>query len=307
MKKIAILFHENDKNFFNNYLIIRLADIWRSEGMEVIPVFGTKRFMPADIAILHINLSVVPNKYIEFAQKYPTLLNGAAKDIRKSTFIENVVRQGDGYKGKVIIKSNLNYAGAPERRLQNCRFKNLFLRLMKRIDPPGLQSCKHIPDLRKPSDYIILDSPDLIPDDWFNNKDIVIQKFLPEMNQGCYCIRNYYFLGDRFTCLLRKARHPIVNAESTISLEPVDVHTEIASLRSKLRFDYGKFDYVIYEDSPVLLDINKTIGSSKIGAPFYPLLRPNLAAGIHSYFSEKSIPASEFETQKSFQYLTKIV
>jgi hypothetical protein len=285
MKTIAIIFHENDRKGALNYLIMRLADIWRSEDIVVIPVFGTKRYVPADLAILHIDLSVVPDKYIKFARKYPIVINGTVMDIRKSTFIDNMVLPGDNYEGKVIIKSDFNYAGVPERRLQNSSVQRIFWGIKSKLGLSELRVLAREPSFRRPSDYIILDSPDLIPKNWFKNKDIVIQKFLPEMDHGHYCIRNYYFLGDRYTCLLRKASHPIVNAGSTICLEPIEVDPEIAELRRKFRFDYGKFDYVVHEGVPVLVDINKTIGSAPPGAPYYPLLRSNLAAGIYSYFS----------------------
>jgi hypothetical protein len=85
-KKIAILFHENEKNPRPGYLISYFADLWREEGNEVIFLFGVKKFVPADLIIVHVDLSVVPDKYLAFAQQYPIVLNGEVKDIRKSTF-----------------------------------------------------------------------------------------------------------------------------------------------------------------------------------------------------------------------------
>jgi hypothetical protein len=282
-KKIAILFHENDKKRVLNYLINRLSELWQAEGMDVISVFGTKQFIPSDIAILHVDLSVMPDKYLKFSQQYPIILNGNVKDIRKSTFVDNIVRMGDNYEGKVIVKSDLNHAGAPERLFYDLSAKELFFSLMKRLSPSKIGRIR-TPMINWPSDYIILESPIQIPNIWFKNKDIVIQKFLPEIDKGFYCIRNYYFFGDSSTCVLRKATQPIVNAGSTISLEPIEVHPEIVELRRKLRFDFGKFDYTIHDGVPVLIDINKTPAASP-GVSHYLPMRPNLAAGIHSYFS----------------------
>ena len=278
MKKIVIIFHKNDKNRLQNYLIMRLTEIWRSEGIEVIPVLGIKRFVPADLAILHVDLSVVPDEYINFAQKYPIALNRAVKDVRKSTFIDNTIKPGDKYEGKIIVKSNLNCAGVPERR--NSSMNALFSSLKRRLDLSEILGGMHKPYFNTPSDYIILESSSCVPENWFKNKDIVIQKFLPEMDNGCYCIRNYFFLGNRSTSLLRKGNGPIVNSGSTSSLEPIDVHPDIVKLRSKLRFDYGKFDYIVHEGVPMLIDINKTTGTSP--TPYLPM-RSNLAAGIYSY------------------------
>ena len=70
--------------------------------------------MPADLVLLHVNLSVVPDEYLELASRYPIVVNGKAKDIRKSTYSTLRVTRDDPYAGPVIVKSNLNYAGVPE-------------------------------------------------------------------------------------------------------------------------------------------------------------------------------------------------
>ncbi|MDR9365401.1 MAG: hypothetical protein RI575_08690 [Balneolaceae bacterium] len=49
-------------------------------------LFGTDRFVPADLLFMHVDLSIVPDEYFEFAEKYPIENNGNIKDIRKSTY-----------------------------------------------------------------------------------------------------------------------------------------------------------------------------------------------------------------------------
>ena len=44
-------------------------------------------------------------------------LNDQVPDIRKSTYSQLLVQPGDAYSGKVIVKSNFNFAGSPERDL----------------------------------------------------------------------------------------------------------------------------------------------------------------------------------------------
>jgi hypothetical protein len=41
-------------------VITRFADSWREEGFDVRYLFGARRFVPADLVIVHVNLSVVP-------------------------------------------------------------------------------------------------------------------------------------------------------------------------------------------------------------------------------------------------------
>ena len=118
-RHIAVLFHEGDRHRDpSDYVVDHLAEFWREDGHRVSYVFGVKRFVPADIVLVHVNLSVVPGAYLEFASRYPIVLNGKIADIRKSTFSRNVVRPGDPWDGPVIIKSDLNYAGVPERFMQ---------------------------------------------------------------------------------------------------------------------------------------------------------------------------------------------
>ncbi len=287
-KKIAIIFHENDKERAQYYAIKYLAEIWQKRGINTIFVFGTKRFVPADLAILHVDLSVVPDEYIEFAQMYPIVLNGMVKDIRKSIFCDHILYPGDNYEGKVIVKSNLNYAGIPERRIQDSPLHGVIRPLWRRAARLKYLGNLERPYFDSPNDYLILESARQVPGDWFKRKDIVIEKFLPELDHGYYLTRSYYFLGDRNQCVLWRSTDPIVKRSSATNMELVDGHQEIELLRKKFHFDYGKFDYVLHENVPILLDINKTIGASLKDEPNlsepYMAMRRKWASGIYSFF-----------------------
>jgi hypothetical protein len=288
-KKIAIIFHENDKGRAQYYSITRLAEIWQERGIDTVFVFGTKRFVPADLAILHVDLSVVPDRYIEFAQEYPIVLNGKVKDIRKSSFSDHIVHPGDDYEGKIIVKSDLNHAGKPERRMHPLLVPKMFQRLWRRAASSRLPGGSERLNFDSPKDYLILEHLRLVPEKWFERKDIVIEKFLPELDHGHYLTRSYYFLGDSNQCVLWRSTDPIVKRSSATSMELVDVHQEIAELRRKFHFDYGKFDYVIHENVPVLVDINKTVGAalkyeSNLSGPYLKMRRA-WASGIYSYFT----------------------
>ena len=117
-RKIAILYHENHRGRPLNYVINHYAEFWRAGGLEVVSLFGVSEFVPADLVIVHVDLSVVPDEYLDFANRcYPIVLNGEVKDIRKSTFSQLLLKPGDPCDGKVIVKSNYNYAAEPEREL----------------------------------------------------------------------------------------------------------------------------------------------------------------------------------------------
>jgi hypothetical protein len=99
-----------------NYLVHHLAELWRRDGLEVVYLYGTDRFVPADLVLVHVDLSVVPAEYPEFAAQYPVVLNGRICDIRKTATSRYLVQPGDDWDGPVIVKSNLNCGGYPEYR-----------------------------------------------------------------------------------------------------------------------------------------------------------------------------------------------
>ena len=84
--------------------------------------------MPADLILVHVDLSVVPEKYLAFASRYSIVLNGRLPDIRKSVVSTNLVGMRDSWTGPVIAKSDLNYGGRPERS-RRPRWRDKYLRV----------------------------------------------------------------------------------------------------------------------------------------------------------------------------------
>jgi len=278
-KRIAILFHKNEKNPRRKYLITFFADIWQKEGNEVIFLFGIKKFVLADLIIVHVDLSVVPDEYLEFAEQYPIVLNGKVKDIRKSTFSKHLVTKNDPYEGKVIVKSDLNYAGRPERHLQPSRFSRILSKF-----PFGRFRGKRY--FNSSLNYQIFDHSRLVPRAYFKNSHLVVEKFLPEMEKGLYFSRCFYFLGDRMNCFRLASKHPIVKAINCIRIEQIESHPEVLAYRKALKFDYGHFDYTIHQGNVVLHDINKTTGygTSSYEQETKPFDKYR-AGGIYAYFN----------------------
>lgn len=253
-KTIAILFHEkHNECITRHYVISYLADIWREDGHRVIFLFGTKNYIPADICIVHIDLSVVPRKYLIFANRYPITLNCRIKDIRKRSFSKNIVKRFDDYQGMVIVKSNNNYAGGPERSLTN----NLLSRVLTKIN----YKLKLAPQqFYSPKDYKIYGHPNDVPSIYYKHSNFVVEKFLPEKVGNSYFVHFYLFLGNCQQCLRLESKDPIVNGDTSISVETVKPHPDIIRLQKEMNFDYGKFDYSLSDRRAVLLDVNKTVG-----------------------------------------------
>lgn len=266
MKKyrIAILIHEKDRQKHQYYYLIDFfADFWRADGHEVFCITGTKEFVPADVIFVHVDLSVVPDEYLEFARQYPVVIN-SVKDIRKSTFSENILRPLDGWKGKVIVKTNNNAAGIPERGVWD--FKKRVLKKIGRLTKTDLTELHFLsPSIPSKYDYPIFDHISDVPKYYFYHPDLIVQKFIPEIEKDYYCSYILNFLGDRMLCIKLKGKHPIVTVDSAEEIEyPVEPSPEILAKIAEFGFDYGKFDYVLSNGKAILLDINKTTGGSEV-------------------------------------------
>jgi len=284
---IAILFHEMERGReLGWYVIARVASVWRDMGYEVKHVFGTDTFVPADVALLHVDLSVVPPEYLAFADRYPVVLNRSAADIRKSSFSRNLVRRGDGWEGPVIAKSDLNCAGEPERVLQRRRFRSKSWLERRFAALRGGSGRRNATGFGSAADYRLFAARSEVPDRLFRDPQLVLERFLPEREGDHYFLRTYHFLGDRESCARLGGTEPIVTSATTTSRERIEPHPEIVAARHALGFDYGKFDYVVHDGQPVLLDINKTtaLGAHERSAARTAAWR-HRAEGIERYFA----------------------
>lgn len=292
-KRIAVLFHSGDRHYDpSRYIVHHLAEFWRADGHDVVYLFGVKRFVPADLILVHVDLSVVPEEYLEFSSRYPVALNSHVRDIRKSTISDNLIGPGDDWDGPVIVKSDLNYGGLPERLLQRTWLERRWPRTrgirrmierLRRDSPPFADT----------TDYQIIERTADVPKDWFERPDTVVEKFLPEIEGGLYHIRVYHFLGDHWTCTRAGSVHPIVKASTNIRAEAVTPPGEVRQWREKLKLDYGKIDYLVHGGNVVLLDANKTTGAAQPSGDSPHMSRErryarhrHRAEGLYGYFTD---------------------
>lgn len=277
-RTIAILFRKDEKlRSVNGYAIHGMMEYWRDHGITVLPIFGpSRKKIIADALLIHVNLSVVPPAYLDYARQYSVVLNANITDIRKATVCDHIVRPGDDYHGPVIIKSNLNAAGMPEKKAQRKivrQMKGLFHQLM----PPALL-------IQRQEDYRIYPFVETVPAGVFNDARLAVQKFLPETEGDFYYVRSYHFLGDRYSCVRLSSRHPLIYLRTTEKVEVVEPHPDIVAIRHKLQMDYGKLDYTIHNGKAVLLDVNKTTGLRRNENDLVVLaMRKERAKGIFPY------------------------
>ena len=282
VKKVVILSHEAHPLRSQRYFLRLLAAQWQEEGIEVRELCGLGHFEDADVAVQHVNLTVVPEQYVRFLDRYPIVVNRHAVDISKSRISANLVGPEDGYPGPVIVKTNLNFGGRPEKALRNngSRWSGLWEKLLGhafRFAPltAKTQTLKRYPIFRSLRD---------VPEAVFANPDLVVEKFLPEFHDGCYWLRKYTFLGDRHAGICSAARRPIVTASNSVSHEEISVPEELHAMRARLGFDFGKFDYVVHDGRIALLDANRTpTYRSAVPTERLRTLARTLAAGILSF------------------------
>lgn len=284
-KRIAILFHESEHRRWPGYAISHMAKCWVEAGHAVRYVFGVGRVVPADLAILHVDLSVVPDEYLAFARVYPRTLNSRVADVRKSTFSRHLLGAGDAHDGPVIVKSDLNFGGLPELLLRRggvpmiTQVANLWRSLA------GVRHGRRPSRFLTSTGYRIYPSLRDVPPSSLADPGLVVEKFLPEREDGLYWLRVYHFLGDRLTSVRIGSPHPVVKSRNTVRRMAIEPHPEIVALRMALGFDYGKFDYVVHDGRAILLDLNKTPGEGRRVTPDSLARLRHRAAGLYSYLS----------------------
>jgi hypothetical protein len=276
IEHIVILIHQHDGYEDATYILKGVAEHWKEKGIRVTVVRGVGTYVAADAAVLHVDLTVVPPEYLEYMRQYPIALNGSVADISKRRISGHLVRRGDGYDGSVIVKTNCNYGGQREEDLpKSMAFPARCFRAVRRRLPWTFQSKLGV------WDYPIYQSPSQVPWAVWFNPDLIVERFLPERQDGFYCLRSWIFLGDAERNVIMYANQPIIKSRVAVRIEPAEVPEELRIIRRELGFDFGKFDYGMIDGRVVLYDANRTpsLGDSKA----FDAVLKNLADGLHVF------------------------
>jgi hypothetical protein len=267
-RKILVLVHKDDAAFvYFKYLIKLLMKHWEDSGFAVEVARGIDRFVSADVVIPHLDMTIIPDEYRDFLARYPIVINRDVVDISKSRISANILHRDDSHTGPVIIKTDFNSGGLPEQRLSSKMhlLRALSSKLSGAISTkpkrgfPNYSAWAQIKYL-KTSDYPVFPSLQDVPGEIFENKNLVVEKFLPEVQDGWYCVRYYHFLGHQEVSELFRSRREIVKGSDNCELIEAPVPPELHAIRQRLGMDYGKIDYVLRNGKVVLLDVNRTPG-----------------------------------------------
>lgn len=258
-KTILILKEHNPASI--KYIVDVMAEEWAASGHRVISHKGTNNLPAADIVFLHVDKTLVPSIYADCASRYPVAINGRAVDISRNIYSDARLKRHDAYDGPAIVKTNRNYGGVPEciagfpvPYFAKYLIVPVKFRLWRKI-PCAWSKISSLNPLEYPMFNSIRDVP---PGVW-TNQNLFVEKFLPEREGKLFFIRYWTFLGDRNLTGRYGSNHPIVKFDRCVTeITPVNIPEELYAWRKKLNMDYGRFDYVLHQGKPFLLDANKT-------------------------------------------------
>jgi hypothetical protein len=244
MATILVLVHARDLFPARHFMLKSFFPYWEALGHRVIVHEGATRAPAADAAILHVDTTVVSDDYVKAMRAYPVQINVGTRDIGKRVVSENLVGPYDAWRGPVIVKTNANASGVPER---------VHEEIARRLGEPVLSPVRFMTER-----YPIYDSLDAVPLELRLDPGLVVEKFLPERDPAGYASRHWIFFGDRERCTRVVGPHPIVKGADLMNRTLVDVPDALRAHRRRLGFDYGKLDFVLHEGRVVLLDANRT-------------------------------------------------
>jgi hypothetical protein len=251
------------------YHVQLMVPRWEAVGFRVVVVAGADEFVPADVALLHVDLSVVPGAYRRLAERYRRVVNGRVLDIRKRSVSRLVVDREGPDPGPVIVKTDWNCGGLREFRLGY--LESPIARALHRLDRGDLtaRALSRVEARRSwrrrrvlpVGAYRVYAGRSEVPAGVWENPNLVVERFVAEREGPDYCCRHWLFFGDREVHRRTVASDPVVKARARLSRLPDPVPDELRRIRERLGFDYGKFDYGLVDGEVVLYDANRTPGA----------------------------------------------
>ena len=271
MATIVILEHLLQKDIGLPYMAHALADMWRTGGHRVLVHHGTDDPPDGDVALLHVDLTVVPTVYRDVIARYPRVINGSLLDISKRQFSQLLVIRDDPWPGPVIVKTDANFGGKAEQLL-----RARAIRLGLPCDIP-VGPVAH--------DYPVFRSIAEVPYLAWNTPGLVVEKFVPESAAEGYYIHHWTFLGTSERCARFRANAPIIKSENFVGREAAEVPATIRAWRDRLGVDYGKLDYLRMGDDYVLIDVNRTPSVPMIPNRDATMTLQTVAQGIDAFLA----------------------
>ncbi|ABA88206.1 hypothetical protein Pcar_0953 [Syntrophotalea carbinolica DSM 2380] len=236
----------------HSYYLAHLAEVWRQQGITV-NITGTPSEQGADLGFMHVDLSRLPASCRKMAAAYEYCVNGGISDISKTAYSQGIIARTDDWDGAVIVKTDLNYGGLPELQRRYQQFGGKLIKKLIKHNP------WHFTKRFKPPNYPIFQHMDEVPEWAWRNRNLIVERFVPERVDDLYAIRYWIFFGNREYAVRFCSATPIVKAHNAVRREALpEIPEALRKIRAAMGMDFGKFDYVMHRGEPILLDINKT-------------------------------------------------
>ncbi|HET6619529.1 MAG TPA: hypothetical protein VFG64_06280 [Dongiaceae bacterium] len=253
---IVVLAHEAFGLETGATLSTLAAEHWMPAGHRFLVHQGPAAPPPADLAVVHVPLTRLPPSYSDLLARYPRTINASVTDVSKRRIATDLVTEDEAHEGPVIVKTDLNHGGAAERRLRRLE-GGVAKRLLAAVE-------RHLPPRwtgRLPGDrYLMFGNKREVPHWIWRSPGLIVQPFHVERRGDLYALHQWYFLGGHECVSTFLSRDPVVKLANVVERLPLhqDVPEAIRRRRAELKFDYGKFDYVVSNGVPILLDANPT-------------------------------------------------
>jgi hypothetical protein len=238
------------------YVIHLLIREWQRRGIPVEVTTSLDEPLGDDVLVFpHFDLTLTPPDLARALEGCARVVNRKVLNISKRVISRQLVTGPDDYDGAVIVKTNMNYAALPELRLIAAEGGPAAEKVEKMKRQPWPVSGL----LSEISQYPIFASPRDVPPRVWTNGNLVVEKFLPELDGKLFCLRQYSFLGTSEISTRGLSTKAVVKSEGVVSREVLDsVPQAVRGFREELGFDYGKFDFVLRDGEPIVFDVNRT-------------------------------------------------
>lgn len=233
----------------NHYALAALARIWGKRGFRV--HVGETYADDASVCVLHHDLT--KQKMVPVAPPGAAHVNAGVLDISKRLISTLSVDPNSDWTGPVILKTNGNHFGIPD---SWGRPRDLSTKVRVRLRKVSWRLARMLPE----AEYPVLASLRDVPDWVWRDPEIIVEKFVPERtDDGLYALRGWIFFGDQSYGYRLFATDPMVKVGTMTRYEYLEEPPEeLVALRQRLKFDFGKFDYVVHDGKPFVFDVNKT-------------------------------------------------
>lgn len=284
-RRVAIYVGRHDQ-LPRSYILSFVCDRWRDAGIEIVVLDDPARRVEADVAIMHVDGTRRAEAYEAVIEHYPRVINGRVRDISKRRISGHLVSGRSSCPDPVIVKTNGNSLDYPDvaRRMKDGGLPRVWAGILDRLLPTWRA-------IRRTGSYPIYPSARQVPWMVWRDPRLVVERFLPERADEFYCLRTWVFLGLAEKVSRSFSLSPVVKRANIVRSEFItELPEEIREARRRLGFDYGKFDFVIHDRQPILLDTNSTPMCGGQPTPRLNAIADELAAGL---FAAEPSPAKD--------------